>query len=312
MSDLSTKSAKEEELDLIFAEEFSCDPNFTLQYFREAFPAIGNVKIEDVAIQPKLHDGGYGDLLVLAKANGKSHALLIEHKISAGPAPGQAERYRNHATHLLRSEGRSVVTALVAPRAYVGETKEYDLRLNLEDVIKFMANPEEARLAYRKARVMRAIEKKNASGVQFPDEHVWELHRKYYQTAERFCASSQIPLSFPPLKLEYYDEDAWIAPIGHPDLPNGVELRHRLWTSKVKHEKGKVDLIVLEADENQKSRFESKNSDRYRSSVYGRSKRGVQLSVTLPALKPHAEYSGEVVERACSTMAELVAWYTGD
>ena len=118
MSDLPTKSAKEEELDLIFAEEFSCDPNFTLQYFREAFPAIGNVKIEDVAIQPKLHDGGYGDLLVLAKANGKSHALLIEHKISAGPAPGQAERYRNHATHLLRSEGRSVVTALVAPRAY--------------------------------------------------------------------------------------------------------------------------------------------------------------------------------------------------
>ena len=89
MSDLSTKPAKEEELDLIFAEEFSCDPNFTLQYFREAFPAIGNVKIEDVAIQPKLHDGGYGDLLVLAKANGKSHALLIEHKISAGPTPGR-------------------------------------------------------------------------------------------------------------------------------------------------------------------------------------------------------------------------------
>ena len=312
MSDLSTKPAKEEELDLIFAEEFSCDPNFTLQYFREAFPAIGNVKIEDVAIQPKLHDGGYGDLLVLAKANGKSHALLIEHKISAGPAPEQAERYRNHATHL-RSEGRSVVTALVAPRAYVGETKKYDLRLNLEDVIKFMANPEEARLAYRKARVMRAIEKKNATGVQVPDERVLKLRRKYYQTAERFCASSQIPLSFPLLKLEYYDGDAWIWPI-HPDLPNGVELRHRLWTSKVKHEEGQVDLIVREPDENQKSRFESKNSDRYKYSAFSpeSSKPGVQLSVTLPALKLHAEYSGEVVERACSTMAELVAWYTGD
>ena len=311
MSDLPTKSAKEEEFDLIFAEEFSCDPNFTLQYFREAFPEIGNVKIEDVAIQPKLHDGGYGDLLVLAKANGKSHALLIEHKISAGPAPRQAERYRNHATHL-SSEGRSVVTALVAPRAYIGETKEYGLRLNLEDVIEFMANPGEARLNYRKARVMRAIEKKKASGVQVPDERVRELHRRYRQTAERFCACSHISLSFPTLKLEYYDGDSWIWPIHHPDLPNGVELRHRLWTSKVKHEEGKVDLIVREADENQKPRFESKNSDPFRSSVYGRSKRGVQLSATLPALKSYTEYSGEVVERACSTMAELVAWYTGD
>ena len=61
-------------------------------------------------------------------------------------------------------------------------------------------------------------------------------------------------------------------------------------------------MSVREADDNQKSRFRSEKPDRYRDSKC--SKRGVQLSVTLPALKPHAEYSVEV--------AELVAWYTGD
>lgn len=59
---------------------------------------------------------------------------------------------------------------------------------------------------------------------------------------------------------------------------------------------GRIGRAV--AERLQQSRFRSEKPDRYRDSKF--SKRGVQLSATLPALKPHAEYSVEVSVRAAS------------
>lgn len=303
------KASQEVELDYLFAEEYTCDPIFFQKVSKFCEINSDNLVVENVTIQPKLSAGGYGDLLVSAKSKNKRCALLIEHKITAGPALRQAERYRLEADKM-RSTEINAVTVLVAPKSYSGEARNYDHCISLEDMVGMLGNADNHRLDYRRSRILAALEKKKSSGVQNHDEAVLELHKRYREVAEDYCKKAEIPLEFPDLKLNYYDGDAWVFPICHCDLPNGIVLRHRLWISLANND-GQVDLIVREADENHRDRFNNQRPAGAESEKFSE-ERGVQISYKLPALKSDTEFCSEVVKEACNKMSDLVTWYKNE
>ena len=129
--------------------------------------------------EPSLGGDGYGDLLVYGTVGAIRVALLIEDKITAGPAHRQAERYQAHATRM-RAEGWDQVWCiLVAPAAYLAERKAYDADIDMEVVAELLNSPEPVRLAYRLGIIRRALEKKSSSGVQIPDPSMKTLKSEY-------------------------------------------------------------------------------------------------------------------------------------
>ncbi|ADM09292.1 hypothetical protein PB2503_06122 [Parvularcula bermudensis HTCC2503] len=266
---------------------------------------MNGLKFDDVIIHPKLKSGGYADLLVHASGDGLKYALLIEHKIGAGPATRQAKRYADHAEYL-RSKGVKAATLLIAPQNYVGEKDDYDKSFSLEEMIEIMSSKDNLRLKYRRKRIKAAIKKQASSGVQIPDIAVKELHIRYKEVAEEWCRRESVSFQFPPIKEEYYDEDSWIERIKHPRLPSHITLRHRLWMS-VGHELGSVDLFLKTPNEAEISRI---MNDRPVGSKPYNPKENPQVSFEVSALKPHKKFSQETVEHACERMVELVDWYT--
>ena len=313
MRELDQKSSKEDELDLVFAEEFSCDRGFVDRYIRlilETNPQLAEFPmfdVEKVTPQPRLREGGYGDLFVLGRSEAGRTALLIEHKITAGPAFRQADRYRGHAEHL-REQGWIVLTVLAAPQSYSGESSLYDARIALESAIGIIQGEDTRRAKYRKDRLLRAIEKKNSSGVQIHDEAVHRLHVAYAEASAHYCIAIGLQFVFPSPKQRYYDGDSWISRIRHPELPKEMELRHRLWVS-VRSDYGQVDLIARYPDEMTRLRFESHPPECATLSTF--SKSGLQVSVPVPALKANAAFERERVEEACRQMDRLLRWFKG-
>ena len=132
---------------------------------------------------------------------------------------------------------------LVAAKSYVGERGRYDSNVNLEQVAELLDSYDPRRLAYRRGIIGRALEKKNTTGVQNADSAMLDLRAAYLNNANAWCDATGRRYQFPLLKEAYYDGDAWVEPITHPDFPKGTCIRHRLWTS-VKDAVGRVDLII--------------------------------------------------------------------
>jgi hypothetical protein len=166
MSEHVRKSSQEVEIDHLLAEEFTCDPSFVERFVAAAGLPCAGFSIGDVVAEPSLGGLGYGDLLVDGVADGRRVALLIEDKITAGPAVRQAARYAEHAARMQGGDWDQVWTVLVAPRGYVGERADYDAFVDLETVAELLRSDDAARLAFRRAIVQRALGKRAASGVK--------------------------------------------------------------------------------------------------------------------------------------------------
>jgi len=306
--DDNRKSAKEVEIDHLLAEEFLCDPDFADRFAAACGLALTGLSVKAALPEPALGGEGFGDLLVHGTAQGQSFALLIEDKITAGPALRQAERYAAHADRL-RDAGHAVWSILVAPAAYRGERALYDAALDLETVAGLLRNADPRRLAHRRAILRRALEKKASTGVRLPDAAIYRLKTAYLDHAAAWGARHGISLQLPALRDSYYDGDSWIDPIRHPALPGAMTLRHRLWMSFDSH-LGQVDLIINPATEPDRQAFEFHAPEGALLSTYGRQQKGLQLSFPVRQMRPATGFAPDTADAALAAMQRLVRWWS--
>lgn len=305
------KSSQEIEIDHLLAEEFCCDPVFSARFAGACGLRFDAFRVTDVAPEPRL-DEGYGDLLVKAEMDGARAALLIEDKITAGPATRQAEHYAAHARRM-RQEGWDVTTVLVAPRSYRGERGSYDASVDLEDIAEMLRSPDEYRQNYRRSIIARALRKKSATGVQHPDAALHRLHSDYREWIQERCAGKDFPYEFPPLSDAYHDQDNWIDKVRHPDFPAHVWLRHRLWIS-VKDTAGMVDLIISPASEDERSRLENVVPDWAVMNSYSETPqfpdgKGVRFSVRVPEMRQSRGFCEASAATALAAMEQLTDFF---
>lgn len=298
------KSPQETEIDHLLAEEFHCDPVFSERFAAACGLEFDSLRVIDVVPEPSLEGGGYGGLLVKADMDGSRIALLIEDRITAGPAPRQAE----HAGRMRRQGWDRVVTVLVAPGSYRGERDGYEASVDLEAAMEMLHSPDRRRLDWRRDIIGRALRKQASTGVRNPDPALHRLHSDYRQWAEERCAGRDRPCRFPPLEREYHDDDGWIDEIRPPDFPANVWLRHRFWTS-IGNATGMVDLIVSPASESERSRLERAAPDWAVMGAYGREGKGIKLSIRVPEMRQSTGFWETVAAEAFEAMERLTAFF---
>ncbi len=310
MEDIWRKHAQEAEIDRLLEEEFSCDPTFGSRFLEACGLSGTGFVTQEVFVEPSLGGDGFADLLVQGEIESRKVALLIEDKITAGPALRQAQRYKAYAERMCRDGWDQVWTILVAPKAYHGERKSYDASLDLEVVWSLLQSSDQKRLDYRRGIITRALEKPKSSGVRVPDVALHRLRSEYLDCASAWCRKEAYPLQFPQLREAYDDRNSWIERVRHPQLPDHVRLRHRLWTS-IRDPNGRVDLIVKPAGGAERERFETSTPPGAKYEPFSKGT-GVQISFFLPRMRQELGFDSEIAEEAFQRMRDLVTWYTND
>lgn len=305
------KPSREAEIDYLLAEEFECDPAFAARFAAACGLRFEKLKIVSALLWPSLGDDGFGDLLVEVELDGRRAALLVEDKINAGPAARQAERYRDHAERM-RNEGYDCVrTVLVAPGAYRGERDGYDASIDLEQVADLLSSPDPRRLEYRREIIARALKKQRSTGVQSPDHALHALRSDYLNWARDRCAGEERPYEFPPLREAYDHTNSWIEKIRHPEFPENVWIRHRLWESRVENTTGLVDLVISPAPEAMRERLRSSASITLgdEAVVEEHGKHGIKVSLRVPRMTQSTGFRQDVAEHAFAAIGRLTEWY---
>lgn len=263
--------------------------------------------------EPSLGGEGFGDLLVEGEAQGRRIALLIEDKITAGPAARQAGRYARHAARMRGQGWDQVICILVAPAAYRGERARYDANLDLEALAGLLGDNTPARLDFRRGIVARALAKPKTFGVRDPDAAVLRLKTAYLDFVVRWCADAGLDLRFPALSEACYDGDSRVDPIRCDRLEPHVWLRHRCWIS-VRAPAGQVDLIVSPASEAERARLLAPPSAELPAgafaATYSKGK-GVQVSLRVAEMRPDPGFDPAIGLAACEAMRRLAAWRLG-
>ncbi|WP_131196049.1 hypothetical protein [Lichenihabitans psoromatis] len=305
---LLRKSAQEVEIDHLLAEEFACDPAFSARFLAACDLALYGFRVTATIAEPSLGGDGFGDLLVEGTiADGSGAVLLIEDKITAGPAVRQAERYAAFAGVLRERGVVTVLTILVAPASYRGERDRFDACLSLETVSTLIASTDPLRLAYRRRIIESALAKKAAKGVRVPDPAMLQLKEAYLQFASGWCAREGLNLTFPSLRHAYYDGDSWVDGIRHPELPAEVTLRHRFWTTS-KAMSGLIDLIVSPISVGDRKAITDCIPAGAHIASYSNGK-GIQLSFPVGELRQRTGFDDQIAAQALKTMKTLVDWY---
>ena len=308
MSNDERKASREVEIDRLLAEEFECDPDFADRFAEACGLRFKTLQVLSVVAEPPLGPDGYGDLLVKANMDGRSVVLLIEDKITASAAPRQAERYKAHAARLKEEGIECVMTVLVAPKSYRGERDSYNKSVNLEQVAEMLSSYDPRRLSYRRRIIERALEKKQTKGVQNPDLALRELHSEYLKRVKRRCAAQGHLYEFPLLKEAYARTESWVEKIQHPDFPDHVWLRHRLWTSFRGDAMGRVDLIVSPASEDELVRLEAAVPEGAIMERYSKGK-GIQVSFPVLKMEQSTGFLEAAASDAFSAIERLTEWY---
>ncbi|BCG92583.1 hypothetical protein [Mesorhizobium sp. 131-2-1] len=307
LTEVIRKAAQEVEIDHLLAEEFYCDPAFGQRFLAACGLTCNGFEVLAVKPEFSLAGEGFGDLLVEGSVSSARVGLLIEDKITAGPAVRQALRYRAFAEQMRSNRWDIVWTILAAPDAYRGERELYDATVSLEKVAELMTGSDLARLTYRRGIIHRALQKSKATGVQVPDARLHQLKKEYLEHIVEQCLARNLPFVFPKLRDSYFDGDSWIAPIADARLPAHVKLRHRLWISVAKSV-GQIDLISSPATELDRKWFADARPDGALFSRYSEHK-GVQISVSLPEMRQASGFSKEIAAEAILLMDALTKWY---
>ena len=307
MTDPERRPSQEVEIDRLLAEEFACDPGFADRILAASGLALPAFAVEAVAAEFLLTEGGYGDLLVTGRGARGRVALLVDDKITAGPALRQAARYAAHRDRMSAEGWDHVATLLIAPEGHGGEADGYDAHVSLEAVAEAMDNPDPARLAFRRAVIGRALRKKGSSGVQVHDPAVHALRASVLELAAAVCAEAGIPLAFPALRDRVYSGDSWVEGIRHADLPSSATLRWRLWTG-LSDPMGRVDLILGDVAPDRLASLAGTAPPDAVLEPYGRQAVKSQVGLPVPALRPGAPVSRDAVAAACHGMRTLAEW----
>ncbi|MDE0173662.1 MAG: hypothetical protein OYH76_00435 [Defluviicoccus sp.] len=310
-NDLERKSSRESEIDYLLAEEFECDPAFAAGFASACGLRFETLNVVSAVVEPPLGGNGFADLLVEAELDGRRAALLIEDKITAGPAVRQAERYREHAERM-RDEGYDFVrTVLVAPGAYRGERDGYDASIDLEQVAELLSSPDPRRLKYRREIIARAVKKQQSTGVKSPDHALHALHSDFLNWATDRCAAEERPYEFPPLREAYAHNESWIWKIRHPEFPENVWIRYRLWESRVENTTGLVDLVICPAPEAMREQVHYSASIAFgdEAIVEGYGKFGIRVSLRVSRMTQSTGFRDDAAEHAFTALDRLAEWY---
>jgi hypothetical protein len=242
----SSRSIQEFRIDFLLEEEIACDLVMVQQLLR--LSGLEGTALRVERLIHSLHDRhGEADLVAIieVEAANPTHrvALLIENKISAGPQPNQATRYRDRGREGLGKSWDDFKTILIAPAAYSGEKALFDVFVPLEQISQWLCSDDPARATFRKAKIQEAIEKKNATGVQIVDAVMTDFRAAYYECLMLFNLEHGTDFTMR-LPAPTYDGDTWFN-LRSASLPPQCRIRHRAKTT-MKAKKGAVDITFLE------------------------------------------------------------------
>lgn len=220
------RSIQEFWIDFLLEEEFSSDQTFA-RSFASLAGLPGFAGIPESVVHSLNDEHGEADLVAIFVGDSDSgrHALLIENKITAGFQPRQADRYRARGVSG-KAAGKwcSFRTVLVAPARYIQANHGFDASVSLEQIAELICLNDLPRRAFKLERLQRAIDKKNATGVQVVDPTMTSFRDWYSDLiARRDCGF--IP---PAPRLAYWGDD-WLEWISDR-LPRSSRFRHRTKT----------------------------------------------------------------------------------
>ena len=220
------RSIQEFWIDFLLEEEFRSDPFFVRSFLGAAGLAVTPDRLQDVT--HSLNDEyGEADLVVTfgGEPDCSTHVLLIENKITAGFQPRQAERYRERGVSgCLTGKWSSFRTVLVAPQRFIHNDHGFDASISLEQIAEWVCLGDDPRRAFKIERLQRAIDKRNATGVQIVDPTMTAF-REWYCDHLIKCESGFIP----PAPRAAYWGDNWMEWTSDR-LPKFARFRHRTKT----------------------------------------------------------------------------------
>ena len=220
------RSIQEFWIDFLLEEEFSSDPAFSRSF--ASLAGLSGIEGLPEGVFHSLNDEhGEADLVVIFAGGSESErdALLIENKITAGFQPRQADRYRARGiSGKAAGNWRSFRTVLVAPARYIQANHGFDASVSLEQVADLVCLGDLPRRAFKLKRLQRAIDKKNATGVQVVDPTMTSFRDWYSDLiARRACGF------IPPAPRPAYWGDDWLEWVSDC-LPKSSRFRHRTKT----------------------------------------------------------------------------------
>lgn len=193
----SGRSIQEFWIDFLLEEEFSCCPRFAAAFAQACGLALDEAAPIEVT-HSAVDEFGEADLVVRFTVVGSDArvALLIENKITAAFQPEQAARYRQRGqSGVDREFWADYRTVLVAPDRYIQSGHGFDFAIALETLAEWIGRADPSRHSYKSARLLKAIEKKNATGIQVIDPVMTEFRAWYGQHLAEFGAGFVPPAS---------------------------------------------------------------------------------------------------------------------
>lgn len=168
----------ERTIDQLLEEEFYINSEFANLFINRCF---GNGIIRDFRVKATYRSarqhysgGDESDLIVLGKHNKKTHALLIENKITTDKQLRQPQRYIERGINGIKGElWDNFETCLIAPESYLKTKRDIDFYHNYisyEDIASFLDETifDARRKRYRLKSFQSAIQKKEQY-VRAPD-----------------------------------------------------------------------------------------------------------------------------------------------
>lgn len=226
------KKVYEHDMDLLIMEEFISDRKFARIF-------LDKLKLSDdyrvcKAFHSLADSDGESDITLILQYSNRKIALLIEDKIDAQTMPDQSNRYYRRGDNAVsRGEYDDYYVLLAAPDDYHAEhmndsNAAYEHRVRYEELWNYFDGKVDARSAFKKAMIDRAIREKKA-GYQVREV---EAVTEFWKKLRKFCKEE-----YPRLSM-----------VGE-DSPKGAaaswpEFRTSLGNIKViyKAQKGYVDL----------------------------------------------------------------------
>ncbi len=234
MSILAVDRKYERDIDLLLAEEFAVNADFSAWFLRQTRFSSRSADVVDVFVS-RADVLGESDLIVLFQDDQGRFALLIEDKVDAPLQPQQALRYRQRGDRELEAGFcADYATVLCAPRYYIDSRTDldgFDHLISLEEIAARLRQDGGTRASYRAAFLESSSTKRLNTWTRRPDQATDDFWQAAYE-----LALAEFPrLEMKPLKMTKGSTWITIRPDDMPTMPK------RIYVS-LKGDRGQVDL----------------------------------------------------------------------
>jgi hypothetical protein len=187
---LPLETITERDVDLLLHEELSVSPEFVSWLLTASgVPplSLSSARAWHSVSDPEL---GESDLLLLALADDKKVAVLIENKVDAVPQPGQSGRYKQRGQKgVAAGDWHQFRTVIIAPKKYLqndSEARRYDAQVSYESVADWFSSSDDPRRAYKANVLRQAIEQNRRGYNPKMDPTITKFFHDYWMLASRY------------------------------------------------------------------------------------------------------------------------------